>query len=230
MRHLFEIICYVKNRRKREREIRKWTKYMFWNLKILSFARIYLSLLLWWSGIFFLLFLICSTLNFFHLSMTWRKKETPQKRSGESVSVWKLFCNCGIFINILITFTTFMNVGFNDATLEHHIRDVSFILISEYCTDKTITTLYYHLHPGTSWHILSPKFTVLTPTAVGGIFLVSGLIYAVCSQGWGILINRCSNAHPFVLVGYILSLGAFLLSGPMYPIPLEPYVHKKWSD
>ena len=33
----------------------------------------------------------------------------------------------GVFVNILITFTSFINVGFNDATLEHHLRDVSIL-------------------------------------------------------------------------------------------------------
>jgi predicted MFS family arabinose efflux permease len=90
----------------------------------------------------------------------------------------------------MITLTTFMNVGYNDATLEHHIRIVD---------------------------------TTIRPSIVGLIFLVSGLIYAICSQGWGFIINKCtSSALPFSLIGYILSLAFFVLSGPMYPIPFEP--------
>lgn len=48
-------------------------------------------------------------------------KDVPTTR----VSVWSMTKKPGIMINILISFTTFINVGFNDATLEHHLRDVS---------------------------------------------------------------------------------------------------------
>jgi predicted MFS family arabinose efflux permease len=91
-------------------------------------------------------------------------------------------------INILISFTTFINVGFNDATLEHHLRD----------------------------------FTSLSKTAVGGMFLVSGVVYAATTQGWGCLIQRFDNAHMFVIAGYILTAASFLLCGPMWPLPFNP--------
>ena len=54
--------------------------------------------------------------------------ENSESARGESVSVFQLLSSFGIAINILVTFTAFMNIGFNDATLEHHIRDVSLLL------------------------------------------------------------------------------------------------------
>lgn len=138
------------------------------------------------------------------------EKVQPKIPESERVSVLELLSNFGIFVNILITFTTFMNVGFNDATLEHHIRDVSYFLPHE---KETVIKVLVHV---------TIQFTVLSPTAVGLIFLVSGLIYSICSQVWGIIIKKYSNAHPFCLMGYFFSLGFFLLSGPMYPLPIEP--------
>lgn len=64
----------------------------------------------------------------------------------------------------------------------------------------------------------------MKPSMIGAIFLVSGLIYAMCSQVWAIVINKCDSALPFSLIGYVLSLAFFVLSGPVYPLPLEPYV------
>lgn len=51
-----------------------------------------------------------------------KKSEIPE---NEKVTMWKLISTFSIFINIFINFTTFVNIGFMDATLEHHIRDVS---------------------------------------------------------------------------------------------------------
>ena len=42
----------------------------------------------------------------------------------KKVSPLALIRKPGVFINMLITFTSFINVGFNDATLEHHLREV----------------------------------------------------------------------------------------------------------
>ena len=51
--------------------------------------------------------------------------EQVAKDEKTKVSPFALISKLGVFINLLITFTSFINVGFNDATLEHHLRDVS---------------------------------------------------------------------------------------------------------
>lgn len=50
---------------------------------------------------------------------------TKDEKEKTKVSPLALISKLGVFINLLITFTSFINVGFNDATLEHHLRDVS---------------------------------------------------------------------------------------------------------
>ena len=62
----------------------------------------------------------------------------------------------------------------------------------------------------------------MTPTAKGGMFLVSGLLYAVTTQLWGFLIDRYGHAHLFVIAGYVFAGANFLLCGPMYPIAMKP--------
>lgn len=111
-----------------------------------------------------------------------------QSSTSSKVSVFTLTTNLPVMINILISFTTFINVGFNDATLEHHLRD----------------------------------FLSLTPTAVGGMFLVSGVVYAATTQGWGMLIQKYGRAHLFVGIGYALAALSFTLCGPAYPLPKTP--------
>lgn len=66
------------------------------------------------------------------------------------------------------------------------------------------------------------QFTTMTPTAKGGMFLVSGLLYAVTTQLWGLLIERYGHAHLFVIAGYMFAGICFILCGPMYPIPVKP--------
>lgn len=62
----------------------------------------------------------------------------------------------------------------------------------------------------------------MTPTSVGGMFLVSGLLYALTTQLWGLVIDRFGYAHFFVICGYVFAALCFLLCGPMYPIPMKP--------
>lgn len=70
----------------------------------------------------------------------------------------------------------------------------------------------------------STQFTTMTPTSVGGMFLVSGVLYALTTQLWGILIERFGHAHLFVIAGYVFACLCLLLCGPMYPIPLKPSI------
>ena len=66
------------------------------------------------------------------------------------------------------------------------------------------------------------QFSSMSPTAVGGMFLVSGIAYAVTTQMWGIIIDRYGHPHLFVIIGYLCAVVCFVLCGPMYPIPLKP--------
>lgn len=159
--------------------------------------------------------------QFLEISFDIEKSQSKIPES-ERVSVFELFGNFGVFVNILITFTTFMNVGFNDATLEHHIRDVSIYLSYMYMSIY-LSSIYKCIYFIAVYiHSIIQQFTSVSPSTVGLIFLVSGLIYSICSQVWGLIIYKYSNAHPFCFLGYVFSLIFFLLSGPMYPLPIEP--------
>ena len=54
------------------------------------------------------------------------------------------------------------------------------------------------------------------------MFLVSGVVYAVTTQLWGLLIEKRGHPHLFAICGYVFSTVCFVLCGPVYPIPLSP--------
>ena len=75
-----------------------------------------------------------SILTFFATAFSYfslETREVAEEKKGddgeimEKVTMVKLLSKFSISINILINFTVFINIGFMDATLEHHIRDVS---------------------------------------------------------------------------------------------------------
>lgn len=90
-----------------------------------------------------------------------------------------------VFLCVLISINSFIVLGFNDATLEPHLR----------------------------------SFTNLKPSVVGSLFVIPGLIYAVCNQGWGFLVDRSPSAGLYCCaMGALMSLVAFAFLGPL-PIP-----------
>lgn len=144
---------------------------------------------------FFVTGAFCFAVSFFTFFALKSPDPVPKNSADEEkkprVSIFQLATYLGVIINLLISFTAFINIGFNDATLEHHLRD----------------------------------FTTLSPTVVGSLFLISGLVYAIATQLWGFLIGRYEDyAHSFVCVGYVLSAASLLLCGPMYPIPVSPSI------
>ncbi|RWS13943.1 MFS-type transporter-like protein [Dinothrombium tinctorium] len=117
----------------------------------------------------------------------------------ERTSILTLMSNFSITLNVLISVTAFFIIGFNDATLEHHIRQISKV------------NIYL-------------QFTILKPSVIGGIFLFSGLLYASGNQFWGYLADKINNCHWACIAGFILAAIAFALCGPAYGLPLEPNI------
>ena len=52
--------------------------------------------------------------------------------------------------------------------------------------------------------------------------MISGVVYATTTQGWGCLIEKFEHAHMFVLAGYVLTAASFVLCGPMWPLSFAP--------
>ncbi|XP_055930533.1 MFS-type transporter SLC18B1-like [Argiope bruennichi] len=98
----------------------------------------------------------------------------------QSISVRKLLANIDFLIDILAISVCFAMLGFNEATLEPHIRQ-------------------FHL----------------TPTVIGGIFLISGVVDAVSAPIWGIVSERVPNAQALTFVGGLCFIICFLIVGPV---------------
>ncbi|XP_054157785.1 MFS-type transporter SLC18B1-like [Oppia nitens] len=61
----------------------------------------------------------------------------------------------------------------------------------------------------------------LSSVTTGGIFVISGALYALFNQVWAYFADKMSNCHPLCLIGCTSSLIAFLIVGPMPFFPIE---------
>ncbi|RWS13125.1 MFS-type transporter-like protein, partial [Dinothrombium tinctorium] len=117
----------------------------------------------------------------------------PEKRNttqSQKEGVIRLLSNFPIMLNLTINIVCCVLFGFNEATLEHHIR----------------------------------SFTNLTSSQTGAIFLACGLFYATSTQVWGNVADKMRNPQILCLIGFILSIVSFSLTGPIYGIPLKPNI------
>ncbi|CAG2172969.1 unnamed protein product [Oppiella nova] len=58
-------------------------------------------------------------------------------------------------------------------------------------------------------------FADLSPTTMGGIFVISGALYAGFNQVWAYFAEKMSNCHPLCIIGCTSSLVAFSIVGPL---------------
>ncbi|GIY27648.1 MFS-type transporter SLC18B1, partial [Caerostris extrusa] len=98
----------------------------------------------------------------------------------QSISLRKLLANIDFLIDIMAISVCFAMLGFNEATLEPHIRQFK-----------------------------------LTPTVIGGIFLISGVVDAVSAPIWGYVSEKVPNAQALTFLGGILFIICFLIVGPV---------------
>ncbi|XP_054157759.1 uncharacterized protein LOC128956102, partial [Oppia nitens] len=61
----------------------------------------------------------------------------------------------------------------------------------------------------------------LSSVTTGGIFVISGALYALFNQVWAYFAEKMPNCHPLCLIGCTSSLIAFLIVGPMPFFPIE---------
>lgn len=94
----------------------------------------------------------------------------------------------GISINLFLSTATSFAIGYNEATLEYHLREIG----------------------------------NFSPSQVGYIFLISGLIYSVFAYGIGYIANQWSKCYNMIFIGLILLTGAFVIVGPLPWIPVKP--------
>lgn len=112
------------------------------------------------------------------------------KEMEAHIPLWSLATKSGIFINLLMLFVSFANVGCVDATLTSHLlEDLD-----------------------------------LSPSSIGGVFLLTGLVALVLTPVWGCAIQRFGHPHAFSVICFLLWALSFLLSGPMFPLNFEPTV------
>lgn len=58
---------------------------------------------------------------------------------------------------------------------------------------------------------------------MGGIFLIAASIQILMNQVWSLALRRWDGHETeFLLIGFLLSMATFVISGPMYPIPIHP--------
>ncbi|GFY41822.1 MFS-type transporter SLC18B1 [Trichonephila inaurata madagascariensis] len=98
----------------------------------------------------------------------------------KSISVRQLLANIDFLIDLLAISVCFAMLGFNEATLEPHIRQFQ-----------------------------------LTPTTIGAIFLISGVLDAVSAPVWGIVAEKVPNAQILIFIGGICFIVCFLVVGPV---------------
>ena len=94
----------------------------------------------------------------------------------------------GITINLALSGFTCLCIGFNESTLDFHIRE----------------------------------FSKLSPSEVGRIFLISGLIYSFVTWGMGWVAKKWSNAYYLVFMGLSLLTCSFVVVGPLPFLPFAP--------
>ena len=59
------------------------------------------------------------------------ERSNEEKRKGKNRGIVSMVSNGKIALNLAITVTALMNLGFNEATLEQHLRDVSYMFKRE---------------------------------------------------------------------------------------------------
>ncbi|CAG2117640.1 unnamed protein product, partial [Medioppia subpectinata] len=65
------------------------------------------------------------------------------------------------------------------------------------------------------------QIAVLSPTTKGGIFVISGALYAGFNQVWAYFAEKMYNCHPLCIIGCISSFIAFIIVGPMPFFPMD---------
>lgn len=55
------------------------------------------------------------------------ERSSEEKRKGKNRGIVSMVSNGKIALNLAVTMTALMNLGFNEATLEQHLRDVSYM-------------------------------------------------------------------------------------------------------
>ena len=97
----------------------------------------------------------------------------------------------GITINLALSAMTCLCIGFNESTLDYHLREIA----------------------------------NFSPSQVGKIFLISGLIYSFVTWGMGWVAKKWSNAYYLVYLGLVLLTCSFVVVGPLPFLPFAPSVY-----
>ena len=97
----------------------------------------------------------------------------------------------GITINLTLSAMTCLCIGFNESTLDFHLREIG----------------------------------NFSPSQVGKIFLISGLIYSFFTWGFGWVAKKWSNAYYLIYLGLVLLTCSFVIVGPLPFLPLAPSVY-----
>ncbi|XP_042898560.1 MFS-type transporter SLC18B1 isoform X1 [Parasteatoda tepidariorum] len=98
----------------------------------------------------------------------------------QSIRARDLIKDIDFQIDILVIMLCFAMLGFNEATLEPHIRQFNF-----------------------------------SPTIVGCIFLIEGVVDAVIAPIWGLFAERVPNAQCLTIFGALAFIVAFIIIGPL---------------
>ncbi|XP_054708606.1 MFS-type transporter SLC18B1-like [Uloborus diversus] len=106
--------------------------------------------------------------------------------SAKPFSARKLLSNPDFLIDAIVISTCFAVLGFNEATLEPHVRQFQ-----------------------------------LSPTIIGVIFLIGGIVDALSSPLWGYCAEKVKNAHYLTFIACLLFITCFLIVGP---VPFLPFV------
>lgn len=64
-----------------------------------------------------------------------------------------------------------------------------------------------------------------SPSQVGKIFLISGLIYSFFTWGFGWVAKKWSNAYCLIYLGLVLLTCSFVFVGPLPFLPIEPSIY-----
>ncbi|KFM69734.1 MFS-type transporter, partial [Stegodyphus mimosarum] len=110
--------------------------------------------------------------------------ESGAEIPAQSRSLKTLITNIDFCIDIVAVSTCFAIIGFNEATLEPHIRQFN-----------------------------------LTPTIIGTIFLIAGIVDALSSPLVGYCAEKLKNAQYLTLVGCMMFTVCFIVVGPV------PFLH-----
>ncbi|CAG2109105.1 unnamed protein product [Medioppia subpectinata] len=90
----------------------------------------------------------------------------------------------------------------------------------------SIVLCYGNFCVGSTYSVLGPLFPSeirhLSPSVEGIIFIVQGAFYAMFNPYWASLVDKVANKHNLCIAGCIFSLLAYVITGPLPFIPINP--------